>query len=120
MSASSERFSAALTAIVDEAGVTKKDIAQELGRSRAFVSDQLLGKRPVDTDVVTAISALLGGAGERFLLQQVLKRVAEMEAALVRAHVGADELAQKRPQRRPLAQPAKKAARTPRKKPGEK
>lgn len=52
----SRSFSGALTAYVDNMRISRQKVAEDIGRSRSFVSDQLLGKRPVDTDVISGIA----------------------------------------------------------------
>lgn len=74
VTAFTEEFARILRAVVDEAGVSRQAIAADAGRSRSFVSDQLLGKRPVDTDVISAIAAQFGVTG-RFLVGQVLAQL---------------------------------------------
>lgn len=74
VTAFTEEFARVLCEIVDSAGVSRQSIAEEIGRSRSFVSDQLLGKRPVDTDVLSAIAAQFGVSG-RFLARQVLDQL---------------------------------------------
>lgn len=70
----SEEFARALCKLVDESPVSRQAIADELQRSRAFVSDQLLGKRPVDTDVISAIAVQFGMSG-RMLTRHVLDQL---------------------------------------------
>lgn len=70
----SQAFARILNEFVNDASFSRQDIAQQAGRSRAFVSDQLLGKRPVDTDVLTAVADLFNISG-RFLTQQVLNQM---------------------------------------------
>lgn len=70
----SQAFSRILNDFVDGADFSRQDIAKQAQRSRAFISDQLLGKRPVDTDVITAIADLFQVSG-RFLTQQVLNQM---------------------------------------------
>lgn len=76
VTAFSGAFAAALTALVDDLTVSpsRQAIADQAGRSRAFISDQLRGVRPVDTDTIAAISDLIG-TPPRTLVRQVLTRM---------------------------------------------
>jgi len=67
VTAFSRAFSEALSADMKAHGVTHQAVADVLPpkpngkrRSRPFVSEQVSGKRPVDTDVLTAVAELAG------------------------------------------------------------
>lgn len=67
-------FAAALKSVVDGTSITYQGIADQAARSRAFVSDQLNGKRPVDTDVIAAAADMVG-ISTRVLVRHVLDQM---------------------------------------------
>lgn len=95
----SRAFAESLRAEMAIRKITQQAVMEETGRSRGFVSDQALGKRPVDTDVLTAV-ARLAGVSPRQLVEAVLARLSPP-----------DELAARRRQPRTPPPPVKKAAR---------
>jgi transcriptional regulator with XRE-family HTH domain len=56
----SSAFARALADDMKAHKVTHQAVADVLGRSRAFVSDQVSGNRPVDTDVMSAVAEVAG------------------------------------------------------------
>ena len=75
----SRRFSAALQGVMRERRVTVEQVANELDRSRGFVSEHTSGKSAPDTDLLDVIARLAGFRSTPALVAEVARRMDDAE-----------------------------------------
>lgn len=61
-----------------ENDVTQTAVAERLGRAQSFVSERTGGIRPVDTDTLEAIAALIPGMDVNQLVEEVMRRMGSL------------------------------------------
>lgn len=69
-------FAAEMRGFMSSQGLSQVQLAMQIGRSQAYISDRMTGKAAFDMDDVDGIARLMGMTGSE-LLRRVAQRVAE-------------------------------------------
>lgn len=82
MSPFSVALAGAYRGFMNEARVTGKQIAKQLGRNAGYVSERINGKRPLDTEDVDTLALLAGGdwTGQNLMMELVRRANAAQHA----------------------------------------
>lgn len=72
------RFAEQVRNLMDENGVTQVAVSKRLGRTQSYVSERTGGVRPVETDMLEAIAALIPNMTTNKLVEEVLRRLGSL------------------------------------------